>query len=163
MRNPHLYFFILSLLGCFSVRGQEQKRISGNFEGYSFARMVNEIEAQSNYHIYYDPADVDSLQINIKTDQATISQLFDRLFKNTDFHYALTVEGDVFISRKLSIQTSLPEHFFDPGKNGTDTSSVQDFYAEDVSSAKTNLKISAENKLFEIGNRSARTSGKVTV
>ena len=40
-----------------------------------------------------------------------------------------------------------------PGKTGSDSLSQAAFYAEDATTAKSNLKISPENKLFDIGTK----------
>ena len=116
MRNCSLYIFIICLMPCIRASGQDQKKITGNFQGYSFSRMAKEVEQQTHYHFYYDPTETDSLQLNINADQLTLSQLLGRIFKDTDFHFALDANGNVFISRRFSIQTSLPEHFFDSEK-----------------------------------------------
>ena len=164
MRNCSLYIFIICLIPGIRGSGQDQKKITGNFQGYSFSRMAKEVEQQTHYHFCYDPAETDSLQININADQLTLPQLLDRIFKDTDLHFALDADGNVFISRRFSIQTSLPEHFFDSGKPFSDSAAFPDIYADEPSSSKSNLKFSPENKLFEIGTRNGRSSGgKVTV
>jgi hypothetical protein len=164
MRYSYLYLFLFSCLCWLHVSAQDQKRITGNFQGYSFAKLANEIEAQTGDHVYYDPVEVDSLQINLVADHETVEEIFEKLFKGIDFHYAITPDGNVFISRRFSIQTSLPKHYFDQGKPAGDTTGLSEIFDENANAEKTNLKVSVDNKLFEIGNRYAKTtSGKVTV
>jgi hypothetical protein len=162
-RSPYciLVFFCVS---CFTVSAQDQKTISGNFTGYRFPRLVREIEAQTPYHIYYDSAETDSIEINLTADQLSLQQVFDIIFKNTDYHYAFGNGNNVFVSKRFSIQTVLPKNYFDPGKAGSDSSNPAAFYAEDAITPKTNLKISPENKLFDIGTKNGKTvSGRPAV
>jgi len=144
--------------------GQDSLRITGDFSGYSFPRLIKEISEKTSDHFYYDPKELDSLQINIKAEHMTVSELFRQLFRNSDFHYASDARGNVFISRKYSIQTSLPEYFFDPAKGLTDSSGFTGFYPEEEGESKITLSVSPENKLFEIGDKNRRpASGKITV
>jgi hypothetical protein len=65
----------------------------------------------------------------------------------------------VFVSKGYRVQTSLPKNFFDPGKSGADSVSQVAFKAEEGATRKTNLKISPENKLFDIGSKNGKTAG----
>jgi hypothetical protein len=162
MRHHYLPLLVLLLVPFTTVFGQDN-RITGNFQGYSFTHMVSEIEAQTNYHFYFDPAEMDSLHIDLQVNHATLAEVFEQLFKNTEFHYAVDASSNVYVTRRFTVQTALPRHFFD-GRSASDTSGLADIYGEESPAAKSKIKASPENKLFEIGNRNLRTaSGKVTV
>src|ERR1700690_3571402 len=122
MRKFQLCILLIPLLSCFSATAQNQKLISGIFAGYRFPQLVHEIEKQTSYHIYYDSTDTDSLEINLNANELTLQQVFDAVFKGTDVHYAIASGNNVFVSKRYSIQTTLPKNFFDPGKNETDSS-----------------------------------------
>jgi hypothetical protein len=163
MKKVHRFILVAFCLSSFCAGAQDQKLISGNFTGYKFPRLVLDIESQTPYHIYYDSAETDSIEINLTANQLTLQQVFDIVFKNTNIHYALGTDNDVFVSKRYSIQTTLPKNFFDPGKAGTD-SVVAASYADDAITPKTSLKISAENKLFDVGVKNGKSaSGKPTV
>jgi hypothetical protein len=154
---------VILCLFCFTLSAQDQKLITGNFTGYHFPRLVEEIESQTPYHIYYDSTETDSIEINLNANELSLQQLFDIIFKNTDIHYALGKDNSVFVSKRYTILTTLPKNFFDPGKAAAD-SSAQSLSAEDAYAPKTNLKISQENKLFDIGTRGGKTvAAKPTV
>jgi hypothetical protein len=140
------------------VTAQNQKLISGNFAGYHFPQLVREIEKQTSYHIYYDSTDTDSLEIKLNANEMTLQQVFDAVFKGTDVHYAVGNENNVFVSKRYNIQTTLPKNFFDPGKNETDSSAQTAFFAEDAIAPKSNLKISSDNKLYDIGTKNRTTN-----
>lgn len=80
---------VIFCLSCFTLSAQDQKLITGNFTGYHFPRLVQEIESQTPYHIYYDSTETDSIEINLNANELTLQQVFDIIFKNTDIHYAL--------------------------------------------------------------------------
>src|SRR5579863_6788327 len=109
-RLIHTFLSGCSLFLFLSAQGQDQKRVTGNFEGYSFPRLAARLEAATGYHFYYDPADVDSLSIDMNVNRATVPQILDQLFQNTDFHYAVDSAGRIFITRRVAILTSLPAY-----------------------------------------------------
>ena len=93
-----------------------------------------------------------------------MQQVFDAVFKGTDVHYAVGTGNNVFVSKRYSIQTTLPKNFFDPGKNESDSSAQTAFFADDAIAPKSNLKISSDNKLYDIGTKNGKTaSGRPTV
>ncbi|MES1221554.1 MAG: carboxypeptidase-like regulatory domain-containing protein, partial [Bacteroidota bacterium] len=139
---------------------QDKKLISGDFQNYSFSQLVKEIESQTNYHFFYDSAEVDSLTINIKVTRIDITHLLNAIFEKTSLHYAIDSAGSIFITNNSIIQTTLPKNFFEPGKIADSTNEAfAEGPAAQEDQKKDKLKISAENKLFEIG---ARTNKPLT-
>ncbi len=164
MRLFPFCFFLLLGFSVLSATAQDQKSISGNFNGISFPQLVREIETQTDWHIYYDSAETDSIEIILRADRLSLQQVFDIVFKNTDIRYSLSADHTVFVSRRYSIQTSLPKNFFDPGRADSDSSSQSALLAEEAIAPKTNLKISPENKLYDIGFRNGKSvSGRPAV
>ena len=171
IRYQTIYFLLLYGLLPFSflqlqgqVKGSDQKKITGNFERYSFSRLAARMESATGYHFYYDPADVDSMSIDMTLNQATVPQILDELFQNTDFHYAIDSTGRVFITRRLTIVTTLP------GSLGGTTSPSSNNRPADLTEdqdqpGKTKLRqMLAVNQLFEIGDKTARPGqGKATI
>src|SRR5664279_4418723 len=83
-------FLLIMLILCHSIAdAQAQGLITGNFNGYHFSTLVREIEKQTDWHIYYDSTETDSIEIYLTANQQTVQQLLDIVFKNMDFHYAL--------------------------------------------------------------------------
>src|SRR5260370_37869768 len=72
---------------------QDKKNISGNFDGYSFPRLVEHLENTTHYTFYYDPSEVDSVLINIRATNITLRQLLDQVFQGTALHYAIDSGG----------------------------------------------------------------------
>ena len=163
-RSIRLLPYTLILLFFLQARAQEEKRITGNFEGYSFSRLTARLEAETGYHFYYDPADLDSLSIEMTLNKATIRQVLNELFQNTDFHYSIDTSKRIFITRRVTIVTTLPPRF-----GGAATTAPQQndnlVLADDQQQAeRMRLKQTlAENRIFDIGNKNARPGGKATI
>src|ERR1700676_557266 len=158
MRMFHHCLLVILSLSCLTTLAQDQKLISGNVAGYHFPQLVREIEKQTSWHIYYDSTETDSLEINLNANRLSLHEVFDMIFKTTDIHYAMGTSNTVFVSKRYSIQTSLPKNFFDPGKGDNDSSAQVALYAEDAIAPKSNLKISPENKLYDIGARNGKSA-----
>src|SRR5580692_273668 len=108
MRQFPFGLIIIFSLSFLSAQSQDQKSITGDFNNISFSQLTREIEAQTNWHIYYDSSETDSIVINLHADHLSLQQVFDAVFKNTDIHYSVTDDNAVFVSKRFSIQTTLP-------------------------------------------------------
>ncbi|HET6256978.1 MAG TPA: TonB-dependent receptor [Puia sp.] len=164
--TARLLLYALTLLFFLQVRGQEQKRVTGNFEGYSFARLAARLEAETGYRFYYDPSDVDSMSIDMTLNKATVRQILDELFQNTDLHYSIDSAGRVFITRHVTIVTSLPPRFGGKLPPAAQADNSKLILADDQQQAEKNRlrQLLAENRIYEIGIRTARSGqGKATV
>ena len=162
MRN-HLPPFLLAALFLFTLlpaHAQQQKKVTANFEGYSFSRLMSRLEASTGYRFFYDPADVDSLSIDLNVNNATVPQILDQLFQNTDFHYAIDRQGRVFITRRVTILTSLPAHL---GGTRTSADTAALLLSEQAEKDATPKKAFAENQLIDIGNKSNHAGSKAII
>ena len=79
-----LYFLFFSVVSP-AVSGQEAKEelISVNLKDVSIDKLVKDIEQKTSYHFYYDPAQFDSLRINIVADQQPLDEVLKQVFSNT--------------------------------------------------------------------------------
>ncbi|HCL84373.1 MAG TPA: hypothetical protein DIC22_10380, partial [Chitinophagaceae bacterium] len=115
MRKFRFCLFIFMCFSGLAVSGQDRITITGNFTGYRFPQLVREIESQTPYHIYYDSTETDSLEINLTADHLSLQQVFGKIFTNTGIHFSFGTGNNVFVSKRFSIQTTLPKNFFIPG------------------------------------------------
>ena len=164
--RPTLYLFFLFTVLLLSTSQnsfcQEKKNISGNFQGYSFTRLIDQLESSTGYTFYFDPAETDSLLINIQVTNVSLKQLLDQVFKGSRLHYAIDDKGRVFVTSRTTIRTALPKNFF-RNRTGADTI-TQMLAADDDITPKPNLTISEDNQLFDIGDRNKRSNaGRVTI
>jgi CarboxypepD_reg-like domain/TonB-dependent Receptor Plug Domain len=163
-RSIRLLPIILTMLNILQARGQEEKRITGNFEGYTFTRLTARLEAETGYRFFYDPADLDSLSIEMTLNKATVRQVLDELFQNTDFHYSIDSTKRVFITRHVTIVTTLPPRFGGPAaqnRPGTQNLILADDQQQNEHTRQQ--QILAENRLYEIGSKTAKPGAKATI
>ena len=64
MKIINYYSVCFLLLLSSAASAQNKWSVSGDFSGYSFQKLVQEIESQTNYYFYYDSAETDSIRIN---------------------------------------------------------------------------------------------------
>ncbi len=140
--------------------------ITGNFQNATFNEFVKKVEVQTDFHFYYEAAQFDSLAITLSVKEAHLPSVLDRVFANTNWHYVVDKNNNVFITRGFEIAAELPYGFF----NGeTDTTGVTAKRKTEQVSApgkpqKVNHEILIENKLFEIGiKRNEAPKGKVNI
>lgn len=145
---------------------QNDNLITGTFNEVNFNDFVKKVEAQTNFHFYYDPSQFDSTAITISVTNAHLPSVLDRVFSNTNWHYIIDKDNNVFITKGFSLSANLPYGFF----NGEqDTASIVAKNEENISSLvnqpkKAKQEISVENKLFNIGiKRNEIPTGKVNV
>ena len=127
------------------------KLISVNFQQATISQVVSDIESKSNYHFYYDAAKFDSLRVTLQVNDKPVDAILDLAFKNTDFHYAITAQQQIFLTRGRQIRTELASGFAkglpvnSPVKQ---TAAVADYTDE---KDKKVPEATTENKLYEIG------------
>lgn len=163
-------FLILTKLG-FAQQGTTAS-ISVNVQQVNIGQFVTELEAKTGFHFYYNPIQFDSLKISVEVNNKPIETVLDMAFKNTDFHYAITAQHQIFLTRGREIQTRLPAGFFGnkPGAalsatkesiNIAPNNTVADFTDE---KEKKIPEATTENKLYEIGTKTNTIQpGKATL
>lgn len=156
--------FLLCLAGTAQARQAEPKPVSIILSDTSIKAIVEELERQSGYHFYYDPAKFDSLRISLAINSQPLSKALEQLFENTDFHFTiLPARQCVFITKGVGIRPELPDGFFAKAVKdtaGKGLAAVPDYGDK----KKIRADASIENKLFEIGSKAnSGGPGNVTV
>jgi hypothetical protein len=149
-----LRYFLVLLAGSFisfSAVSQQvnSKPVTLNLDSAFIGTLVKELEPQTGLHFYYDSKQFDSLRIIISVKDKPLSEVLDQVFANTDFHYTVIDEKFIFITRGITLRTTLPESFF-PGKQ-IDSSRTKQTVPDFNASRKAAVDPSVENRLFEIG------------
>ncbi len=153
MKKAYLLSFCLFLLLRISYAQQgNSKLISVNFQQATITQVVSDIESKSTYHFYYDPAQFDSLKVTLQVNDKPLATILDMAFDKTNFHYAITAQQQVFLTKSRQIKVELAPGFADVATSSTPkpTTAVADYTAE------TDKKVpdaTTENKLYEIGTR----------
>lgn len=157
-RRIYLGLFLLCLLP-FATMAQEQ-RITGNFSSVKFSSFVQQVEQSTSYRFYFDEKMLDSFVVNVSANNLTITELLQKAFQQSPYHFTIS-SNKVYVTRQLPFQPALPDDFFDRGKTSKDSTVQTPVVAE--TNVKEKIRAPVENKLFEIGNRSAQPKNKVTL
>jgi hypothetical protein len=146
-------FILLFTVKASFAQESSDNLVTGNFHDVTFTEFVQKIEKQTGFHFYYDPTQFDSISITISVSEAHFSALLDQVFSNTDWHYTIDKEKQVFITKGFTLAGDLPYGFF----NGK-TDSVEITHNSETGNPryitqakKVNKEISVENKLYDIG------------
>ena len=144
-----LFFFFLFFTSVVSAQKIKEELISENLQGVSIGRFVKEIEQKTSYRFYYDPAQFDSLKINITIDQQPLNLVLRQIFLNTNYYAAIDAEHHVFLTRGTPIATEFPVT-----TSGDKNDSLQKPVSAFASANNKNnaaVKTLADNKIYEIG------------
>lgn len=144
-----------------AIFGQQACRVTGNYSGIRFSEFVKQIEQNTSCRFYYEPSELDSLLVNVAASNTPLDELLKKVFTNTTYHFNIRASGEVYVTKQPISAVELPPDFFSRSKSAADTSTHVTF--ETPTPTKDKINVSAENKLFEIGNRSAQPKNKVTL
>lgn len=139
--------------------GQEQ-RVTGNFQSTKFRNFVQQVEQSTSYRFYFDEAVLDSFTVNVQANNLTVAELLQKVFQQSPYQFTIS-SNKIYIAKQLPFQAGLPEDFFDKNKISKDSVVQTPVVAE--ANAKDKIKAPVENKLLEIGSRSAQPKTKVTL
>ncbi|WP_205508597.1 TonB-dependent receptor [Longitalea arenae] len=142
---------LIFLVVAISVQAQPGgKSVRLDLKDASIDSLVAELEAQTGYHFYYDPAQFDSLRVSISASNVSLQKVLELVFANSEYHFAIPPKKTyVLLTRGATIKTSLPPGFF----SGSGTDSTEGAVAAYGDKKKSRIDASIENKLFEIGPR----------
>ena len=163
-------FYFLFLCGgiFFSLDGfaQNDNLITANFQNVSFNEFVQKVEAQTDYHFFYETKQFDSTAITIAVTKAHLPSVLDKIFHNTQWHYTIDKNNNVFITQGFTLAAQLPYGFFNGEEDTSALMAASEADEIDYINKPKKVKqdISIENKVFDIGiKRNAIPKGKVNI
>lgn len=133
-----------------SAQQGNTKLITANFQNAKIESFVSELETQTGYHFYYDPAKFDSLRVTLNVTGKPFEAVLDLAFANKDFHYTI-IKQDVFLTKGRALKPHLVDGYFKQAPAGVQPSqseAVADFTDE---KEKKVPEATTENKTYEIG------------
>jgi hypothetical protein len=152
MRQLPLFIFLncIFLITGLTVSAQPgAKTVSIELKEAPIDSLITELEAQTGYRFYYDPAQFDSLRVSLSVTNVSLHKVLELVFANSEYHFAIPEKQTyVLLTKGATIKTSLPPGFF--SNTTTDSLPATASYGD---KKKTRTDASIENKLFEIGIR----------
>ncbi|HJP64417.1 MAG TPA: TonB-dependent receptor [Mucilaginibacter sp.] len=160
------FYIGLALLICFALKAsaqQDSRLMDVDFRQANISQIAGELKMKSGYRFYYDPVQFDSFRVTLTITQKTLDFILDKAFENTAYHYVITADQEVIMTKGTQITTSLPAGYFNEqsGQAAQPNIEATAMYPEDYNN---NTGASAENKIYEIGTRTNKLKpGNVTL
>ena len=147
------FYLVLSFLLSISLlaNAQQNKLLDVDYKQANISQMVSNLGSKTGKRFYYDPIQFDSLRVTLTLNQKPLEYILDKAFEHTRYHYAITGQQEVIMTKDLKITTDLAPGIFEsaPGPVVAETP-VIDYNLEE----KKKIQIATtENKLYEIGIR----------
>ncbi|UOQ66607.1 TonB-dependent receptor [Hymenobacter volaticus] len=162
MRHLYGLFFFLLTLTSLTAYGQQptEKKVSGNFNHLLFEQFATQLEQQTAFRFYFDPAAVDSLYVTLQVQEQPIRTVLEQALQNTPFRFAIDDENRVFITSGATIESNLSEDFFRPEATETVAASARTSQNDARPSAAVRSRYvrEAEFKVYELGSGGAAGS-----
>ncbi|HLK28453.1 MAG TPA: carboxypeptidase-like regulatory domain-containing protein [Puia sp.] len=118
------------------------------------------LQGQTGYRFYFDTLQFDSIRIDISVKSQNLKDVLQLAFAGTNFHYSIDHQKHVFITNGVTVQTELPDLFFDSSKLASKKNQFVDASDELEDNEKKKDTIALNNKLFVIGDKNAAISDK---
>lgn len=123
----------------------------------SFAEFVKRTEANTNYRFYYNPQVLDTFKISPVAADVNMEETLSQLFRNTEYYFAVSPSGSIFITYQRPISTTLPVGFFDNLTPGG--SQVPDITGYE----KRNTNEQNQSVVYPIGRKQSSLSGNARI
>ncbi|OJU27377.1 MAG: TonB-dependent receptor [Sphingobacteriales bacterium 41-5] len=103
----------LMMQGMFASSQVERPKLSAQFDSLPIENALLTIENQTNYRFYYDKTAFDTTKVSLNANNISISDALESILVNTGLNYSIDVsEKNVFITKGLLVQTTLPSNFY---------------------------------------------------
>jgi hypothetical protein len=110
------YWLCAALLISLNVCAQEQKEITidGVFKNATINQFVHHIERTTHYRFYYNPADFDSVKINLDIKSQPIRKVLEQvILPLKNIHFSIDRENHIFLTKEHPILTTFPDYLKD--------------------------------------------------
>ncbi|TKK66908.1 TonB-dependent receptor [Ilyomonas limi] len=155
-----IIFVCLSFCSAAISQQADSPLVSGDFKNVPVDSFLVQLEQQTHYHFYFDTAQLGAVKINITAASQPLKTVLDKAFANTNIYYAFH-KNNVFITKGLQVQTTLPQGFFS-GK-GDDKGAVANTIPDITSNTAESKSSAAENKLIIIGGNAGNSTDRFTI
>jgi hypothetical protein len=150
-----IFFTILTISA-----GAQEKKLSLQFEQILFRDLADTIEKKIPVRIYFSNNWVDSLYLNINSENESLDALLNKSVAKSGLSFIITEDNKIILSKGYTIKTNFRKEYLEYlEKNQAKADTTN--YARTVPKTEDNL-INDEYKVFKIGNPSGQTNdGKV--
>jgi hypothetical protein len=139
--------------------------INGDFTNVRFAQFVQQVEAQTPYRFFFNPAEVDTLTVRLRATDLPLTAALLQVLAGRPLHFAIDeATNRVFVTTGAPIQTQLPSTFFQGLPPGAVAPPPVELAGTPARIGQTGGVGTSEFKVYEIGQRQAVASnGRATL
>lgn len=147
-------YFILFVFLALKAESQDN-RLTFQFKQILFSDLADTIEKTIPVKIFYSDKWVDSLFLNVNSDNEPINTLFDKSISKSGLSFIITDDNKIILSKGYTIKTNFKKEYLEYlEKNQAKADTTN--YARSAPIAE-DLLINDEYKVFKIGNPSNQT------
>ena len=137
------------------------QKISLSLNNASLFDLVKSIEDQTEYRFYFDTAQLSKQTYSIEISKAPLSQVLVTLLTPYKIYAIIDKEGYIFLSKDPLLNLMLPNAYFTGIQKNNVSGNINNFIEpDDPMNAQVSL---ADNKLYEIGEKSLAAANIITV
>ena len=139
--------------------GAQDKNISMQFEKILFKNLADTLERTVPVKIYFSDKWVDSLYLNINSENESLNALLDKTVGKNGLSFIITDDDKIILSKGYTIKTNFRKEYLEYlKKNLAKADTVS--YTRTAPKVEDN-QINEEYKVFKIGNPSGRNAQTV--
>lgn len=147
-----IYFSFLFFCCFFGANAQNQTLTLKLYQA-SFEELVQQIEKQTDFRIYYDQSVTDSIQLTVDISQTAIKSALEQVLHPLELYVTFVPDNRIFITDKQALITDLSGLRFKDDHIVTSQQHSMMTHLVDYTADTLERVIAIENRLFEVGNK----------
>lgn len=151
-----LLFFLLIFILC-RANAQEEK-LSFQFQQILFRDLADTIEKSVPVRIYYSDKWVDSLYLNVNSDNESLDDILKRSMNKSGLSFIITDDRKIILSKGYTIKTDFQKEYIESLRKNLVKKDTA-IYARTVQKEEEK-PVNEEYKVFKIGNPSGSSSNR---
>ena len=166
--KPFKYILVFGFLIFSSLKGQAQldstQKINLALNNASIQELVKNMESQTEYHFYFDTAQLSKKRFTIQATKMPMLQVFNILFTEQKIYFSVDKEEHVFLASTPLPNLILPDSYFaGNAKNATASNNANYSNFSEPDEPLNAQEALADNKLYEIGEKSLAGANIITL
>ncbi|HTD94438.1 MAG TPA: TonB-dependent receptor [Chitinophagaceae bacterium] len=165
MRQPAIMycFLLLFAIGGVSAQGKKEIAVSGEFNNILLSDLFQQLETLCSCSFYYEQSQVDSLRTSLVVQRAPLHEALEKALKNTGLFFSIDARNNIYITKGIAINTTLPTGFFEKKKDAAPPVASNDSLVDYEAARKKATRIVSESKLYEIGAKTNESKGNAII
>lgn len=151
-----LILFLSLLIGSLYCHAQANEPvITMKMDKFSIEDAILAIEEKTQYRFYFDKTHFDTTKVSLDVRNTLLRDALNKMLTNTGLNFSIdNAERNVFITKGLIVQTSLPPSFFEGHKVGANSV---------TSDSITTFQSGNDEKLYVLGQGDDNNLNRVTI